>query len=748
MREDFLVARAKKRFRATTDSKHGDPIAPNLVERNTVRGTGGGSIRRVPRSRTKRKRSCVGRAAAGACYDRQAVAFSKLLVANRGEIAVRIFRTARRLGLSTVAVYSSADVGAPHVHAADEAVWLGPAPASESYLVVERVIDAAKRTGAEAVHPGYGFLSENAAFARACTAAGLVFVGPPSDAIELMGNKRAAKRAMHAAGVRCVPGFEGDDPTDEALCAASASVGFPLMVKAAAGGGGRGMRLVMSAAELPEALAAARGEALRAFKSGELLLERAILEPRHVEVQIFADAQGEIVHLGERDCSVQRRHQKVLEESPSPAVDAALRAALGAAAVRAAKACGYVGAGTVEFLLDRERSYYFLEMNTRIQVEHPVTELVTGTDLVEWQLRVAQGEPLPLRQSEIAIRGHAIEARLYAEDPALGYLPQTGTVLRWEPTSAVRVDHALADGLVVSPHYDPMLAKVIAHGKTRDDARRALVRALRETTLFGVASNKTMLVNACEHETFARGLATTAFLAQEFAGDPSLSPTAPESRCFALAALVVCLETAVGLVPEPSFLGWRSGGPVPATIVLAHRAEKRTVNVLACGGGSEGRRFAIRGAGGPGSETLELQLAAHDRASLTVVLDGVRRRVRFAVERASSEAAPIARVWLDDGMAVLAFDEVTHQPARREGRGTGRLLAPLDGAVIDVRVAVGDTVSSGQLMCVLEAMKMQHRIVADTSGTVTALHIACGMQVRWRQLLAEIVAESTAEGGA
>ena len=679
-----------------------------------------------------------------AWYDAGRVTFSKLLVANRGEIAVRILRTARRLGLATVAVHSSADEGAPHVLAAHEAVHIGPAPASESYLAIERILEAARLVGADAVHPGYGFLSENAAFARACVEAGLVFVGPTSAAIELMGNKRAAKRAMHAAGVPCVPGFEGDDPSDEELVRAACELGYPIMVKAAAGGGGRGMRLVEREAELRFAITTARGEAERAFKSGELLLERAIVEPRHVEVQVFADTQGNVVHLGERDCSVQRRHQKVLEEAPSPAVNPGLRAELGAVAVRAAKACGYVGAGTVEMLLDRDGRFYFLEMNTRLQVEHPVTELVTGLDLVEWQLRVAQGEPLPLTQEQISLTGHAIEARLYAEAPELGFLPQTGRVLTWRPASAVRVDHALADGMLVSPHYDPMLAKIIAHGATRDDARRTLAMALRETLLFGVSTNKTMLMNACNHEAFADGRATTAFLAREFKDDPSLSAAAPRPRCFALAAVIVCFEGARSLGLDASLVGWRSGGPAPTTIKLRDREHERTLHLSRTRGAPGGHHFAVTLLGGDAPATAELVISRYDEGCLTVVNGGVSLRVPFAVARGGTDSAPLERVWFDFEGRVFAFDDITHRPARRDERGSGQLMAPLDGAVVEVRVAAGDAVTRGQLLVVVEAMKMQHPIVADTSGTLTKLYVTRGEQVRMRQLLAEI----SAEGGA
>jgi geranyl-CoA carboxylase alpha subunit len=397
------------------------------------------------------------------------MSFGKILIANRGEIACRVARTAHALGYRTVAVFSDADAGAPHVLACDEAVALGGSLVGESYLAVEKLLSAARASGADAVHPGYGFLSENAGFAQACADAGLVFIGPPPSAIDAMGNKAAAKRRMIEAGVPCVPGYQGADQSDATLIAEATKIGLPVMVKAAAGGGGRGMRLVHDSGELAEAIVGARNEAQNAFGSGELILEKAVIDARHVEIQVFADAYGNVIHLGERDCSVQRRHQKVIEEAPSPAVYGALRQRMGAAAVAAARAIGYRGAGTVEFLLGADGAFYFLEMNTRLQVEHPVTEMITGQDLVAWQLRVAAGEKLPLSQDDVQLDGHAIEVRLYAEDPYAGFLPQTGTVAAWRPAEGpgLRTDHGMRDGQAISAFYDPMIAKVIAHGATR-----------------------------------------------------------------------------------------------------------------------------------------------------------------------------------------------------------------------------------------------------------------------------------------
>ena len=423
------------------------------------------------------------------------MSFEKVLVANRGEIACRVLQSARSLGYRTVAVFSEADAGARHVQLADEAVCIGPATAAESYLNVPALLDACRRSGADAVHPGYGFLSENADFAAACAEAGVTFIGPPAEAIRLMGSKRLSKIAMQEAGVPCVPGYQGEDQSDDTLIKEAEAVGLPLMIKASAGGGGRGMRVVTEPQQIAAQLKSARQEAKSSFGNDELILERAVINPRHVEIQVFGDHHGNVIHLGERDCSVQRRHQKVVEEAPSPVVDEDLRRRMGEAAVNAAKACDYVGAGTVEFLLGADGEFYFLEMNTRLQVEHPVTELVTGQDLVAWQLRVAAGEPLPLTQEQVRLTGHAMEVRLYAEDPAQGYLPQTGPVLSWRPASGegVRIDHGLVDGAEVGSHYDPMLAKIIAFGASRDEARRRLIRAVEDTVLMGLDDNRRFL---------------------------------------------------------------------------------------------------------------------------------------------------------------------------------------------------------------------------------------------------------------
>lgn len=660
----------------------------------------------------------------------------KILIANRGEIALRVIRTAKRFGHSTVAVYSTADAHAYHVTAADEAVCVGGAAATESYLAIDRIVAAAQNTGAQAIHPGYGFLAENADFARACKAAGITFIGPPVSALELMGNKRAAKLAMTKAGVPCIPGYQGEDQSDETLIGAAETIGFPVMVKASAGGGGKGMRLVRNAADLKDALRAARAEAESAFGSGELILEKALLEARHVEIQVFGDTQGNVVHLGERDCSIQRRHQKVIEESPSPAVDAELREKMGDRAVEAARACGYCGAGTVEFLLDSDRNFYFLEMNTRLQVEHPVTEAVTGLDLVQWQILVASGQTLPLSQDQIQLSGHAIEARIYAEDPAHDYLPQTGDVLVWRlpDTLDVRVDHGLLEGGSVSPHYDPLLAKVIAHGETRDEACRKLAAALRETALLGVVTNKTFLAHICEHSHFIQGLATTAFLKDHFSDDPSCHVQIPKTDEFAVAGLIVFLAGARATrLDDDSFIGWRNAGPVWVSLTLQCEDTDVTFQATAQGRGQVGFRYAFRRLIDDDNQEqrVEFEVVSHSPTELVIVSQGVRRRIRCAIDG--------DRIWVDDSDNVRVYSNITHRPPDEvESVGSGRLLAPLDGAVTQLFASQGETVEPGQIVLVIEAMKMEHRILADVTGTVSAIEVAVGEQVRARQLLAVI----------
>jgi len=485
---------------------------------------------------------------------------SLILIANRGEIACRIIKSCRRLGIGTVAVYSDVDVGARHVALADTAVSLGSAPATDSYLNIAAIIEAARQTGADAVHPGYGFLAENADFARACADAGLIFIGPTPEAMAAMGNKRAARELVAAAGVPVLPGYDRAEQENAHFHAAAAEIGYPVMVKAAAGGGGKGMRLVAGPDELDEALAAARRESQQAFGSDELLLEKALIRPRHVEVQVFGDRQGQIIHLGERECSIQRRHQKVIEEAPAPNLSADLRQKLGETAVLAAQTINYTNAGTVEFLLDADDNFYFLEMNTRLQVEHPVTELVTGLDLVAWQIKVAEGEPLPLTQAEITLSGHAIEARLYAENPANDFLPVTGQVALWQPPTGegVRVDHGLQTGDEVSIYYDPLLAKIIAHGPDRKTAVRRLRRALNQSALLGLTTNLPFLRQVAGHAAFWAGELHTGFLADHF---PHWQPAKGDSLIPLLAAAVHRFTRSPQMATNRGY--WRNNPNVP-----------------------------------------------------------------------------------------------------------------------------------------------------------------------------------------
>ncbi len=655
--------------------------------------------------------------------------FNSILVANRGEIAVRIIRTARALGYRTIAVFSDADRAAPHVRLADDAVRIGPAPAGDSYLVGEKIIAAAKASGAGAIHPGYGFLSENADFAEACAKAGLVFIGPSPEAIAAMGNKAEAKRRMIAAGVPCVPGYEGEDQSDSTFAAEAARIGYPVMVKAAAGGGGRGMRLVAHADDLPKSLATARSEAENAFGSGELILEKAILRPRHVEVQVFADDHGTTIHMGERDCSVQRRHQKVIEEAPCPVMTPELRDRMGAAAVEAARAVDYRGAGTVEFLLDGNGAFFFLEMNTRLQVEHPVTEMVTGLDLVALQIGIAQGEPLGLSQDDIVLDGHAIEARLYAEDPALDFLPQTGRVALWQPATGekVRVDSGVETGQEVTPFYDPMVAKVIAFGPTREIARQRLVAALKGTVLFGLRSNAEFLVDVLEKPTFAAGEATTAFIDEEFSG--GVAAPAPDFEETAIAAVMhyralrdAAAAKAIGVPPQ--LVEWSSGEAVAAPFDYACGEARRAVSVLPLGR----ERYRVAG---NGSEA-EISIGSVAAGGTIAEIGGRRRAVAAMVAAPGTiDIAINGRTWRMRNMVGLGAET-------EAAVGGGRVTAPMHGVVIDVFVQPGNAVEPGVRLLVLEAMKMQHEITASIGGTVKRIACAPGTQVAADDLLVEI----------
>jgi len=656
--------------------------------------------------------------------------FTSILVANRGEIACRVIRTAKAQGYRTVAVYSEADTTAPHVQLADEAVCIGPSPVDQSYLVPENILRAAAASGAEAIHPGYGFLSENADFARACEQAGLVFIGPRPDAIHLMGNKAEAKRRMIEAGVPCVPGYEGEDQRDQALLREGAAIGPPLMVKAAAGGGGRGMRLVHELEELANAIRLARAEAESAFGSGELILEKAIIRPRHVEVQVFADSLGNTIHLGERDCSVQRRHQKVVEEAPCPVMTEALRAKMGAAAVAAAASINYLGAGTVEFLLDETGKFYFLEMNTRLQVEHPVTELITGLDLVALQLQVAQGEPLGLGQDDISLQGHAIEVRLYTEDPTQDFMPTSGPVDLWSPPAGagIRVDSGIATGQHISPFYDPMVAKIIASGPTRDIARLRLIEALQETVLFGPRHNRDFLIACLQKDCFAEGGATTAFIAEEFAAG-EIGSALPGFADSAVAAVIELSLDHQGLYAEsvlvaPQLKDWSSASPLVSRKRYQHGDLDHDLAVMALGDS----RYQVFDS----TASCLVELLSLEHSTAHVGVDGSQHIVRFHTPQTGKLYLSV------DGRAAEYRDLIRLDGVMEQTGGGGSITAPMHGLLLEVRVAPGEAVAAGQTLAILEAMKMHYEIVAEAPGTVAEVLAEAGTQVAADDLLLAI----------
>ncbi|MGH3909367.1 MAG: biotin carboxylase N-terminal domain-containing protein [Pseudonocardiaceae bacterium] len=653
--------------------------------------------------------------------------FESVLVANRGEIAVRVIRTLRAWGIRAVAVYSDADAGARHVHEADVAVRLGPAPAAQSYLQIERILDAAARTGAQAVHPGYGFLAENADFARACAEAGLVFVGPSAAAIEAMGDKIRAKQTVAAAGVPVVPGSDGAGLDDAALVAAARGIGFPVLLKPSAGGGGKGMRVVQSVAGLPDAITSARREAKGAFGDGTLLVERLISTPRHIEIQVLTDAHGGALHLGERECSLQRRHQKIVEEAPSVLLDAATRARMGTAAVDVAKTVGYLGAGTVEFIVsaDAPEQFFFMEMNTRLQVEHAVTELITGLDLVELQLRVAAGQPLPLSQTDVRVDGHAVQARIYAEDPARGFLPTGGRVLQLrEPAGrGVRVDSGLVEGDVVGSDYDPMLAKIIVHGPDRATALRRLDAALAQTSILGLDTNTAFLRALLADPDVAAGRLDTG-LVQRRVDDRTAGCAdgwvggQPPADVFAAAGLhaLLALEP-TGTVVDPFELpgGWRVGGPAWTRWHVQHGGDD-PVEVRA-----RGRAWAAEVA--IGAEEPVPASARWDGADLVVTLDGTTRRYACALDGTV--------VWLGREGHSWALREQQPLEAARDtaGAAAGPVRAPMPGTVTVVDVAEGQQVTAGTRLLVVEAMKMEHALTAPVDGVVRGLRARPGTTV-------------------
>ncbi len=662
--------------------------------------------------------------------------FKSVLVANRGEIALRVMRTAKAMGLRTIAVYSEQDADAPHVRFADDSYCLGPAPVADSYLRIDRILDAAAATKAEAVHPGYGFLSENATFAQACTDHNLVFVGPSANSVSAMGDKAEAKRRMIEADVPCIPGYQGTDQSDTALLAAASDVGYPLMVKAAAGGGGKGMRLVREGDDLAAAIQRARAEAESSFGSGDLILERAIERPRHVEIQVFADTHSNAIYFGERDCSVQRRHQKVLEEAPCPVMTDELRTRMGRAAVDAARAIDYHGAGTVEFLLDEDLNFYFLEMNTRLQVEHPVTEMVTGFDLVRLQFEVAQGRKLGITQDDISLNGHAIEARLYAEDPHNDFMPSTGKICLWKaPEGAgIRVDAGIETGGEVSPYYDPMLAKIIAHGESRTEAIQKLANALEQTVLFGPTSNRTFLIDCLNQETFMSGEASTAFVGDHLSEIQSNAARSSSLDVSVGAVLQFMLARGFGfgksLVVYQEQLNWTNAAPLWVPFLYRLDEDSDPIEVRVSPLGKAAYAVSID------EETHEIEVYEAGDTHCVFVINGRRLATNYC-----EEAAGILHYSF--GGRDLKLTNLYAFPTRSgEAAAAGEVLTPLRGLLVEVLVEVGQSVSKGDRLGTLEAMKMQHEIVAPVAGTVQKICFEAGQQVPANALFVEIEEES------
>ncbi|MEL3954276.1 acetyl/propionyl/methylcrotonyl-CoA carboxylase subunit alpha [Stenotrophomonas bentonitica] len=649
--------------------------------------------------------------------------FTKILIANRGEIACRVIATCQRLGIATVAVYSDADRNARHVRLADEAIAIGPAPARESYLRGDAILAAARRTGAQAIHPGYGFLSENAGFAQACAEAGIVFIGPSAAAIRAMGDKSAAKALMQQAGVPLTPGYHGDEQIPEFLRKQADSIGYPVLIKASAGGGGKGMRRVDDSATFTEALASCQREAQSAFGNAHVLVEKYVERPRHIEIQVFGDSHGNVVYLFERDCSVQRRHQKVLEEAPAPGMTPERRAAMGKAAVDAARAVNYVGAGTVEFIAGPDGDFYFMEMNTRLQVEHPVTECITGTDLVEWQMRVASGEPLPLQQDQLQIRGHALEARLYAEDADRGFLPSTGTLrhLRLPANTAhVRVDAGVEQGDAITPFYDPMIAKLIVWDVDRDAALRRMQQALAECEVVGVTTNAAFLRRLVMTDSFTQAKLDTALIEREQAA-LALNDGDSDPALLALAAIagVATSEAARRDARDPHSPwqaqdGWRLGAAAARALTLEHRGAQRSVTVEGAGAGEQWTVHmdgnALAGSGGLDGDALRVQIGEQLHRA-TVIRDG-------------------NELYLFGSEGVQRF--TLHDPVSEADQSVadaGSLVAPMPGRIVATLVAPGTAVKRGAPLLVLEAMKMEHTLQAPADGTVQGYRVKAGDQV-------------------
>ncbi len=646
--------------------------------------------------------------------------FFKILVANRGEIALRIMRTARRLGYGVVAVYSDADRDALHVREADQAMRIGEALPAQSYLRIEAIIAAAKASGATAVHPGYGFLAENDDFAQACRDAGLVFIGPSPEAIRAMGNKAGAKDIMQRAGVPIVPGYQGVDQSDAVMLAEARKIGFPVMIKAVAGGGGRGMRLVPDAAAFPDALRSARSEAQGAFGDPTVILERAIVDPRHIEIQVFGDRYGNAIHLGERDCSVQRRHQKLIEEAPSPKVTPGLRVSMGAVAVAAVKSIGYEGAGTLEFLLDQDGKFYFMEMNTRLQVEHPVTEAITGLDLVELQLRIAAGEPFGLKQEDVKFSGHAIEVRLCSEDAGHDFMPQSGRMALWQMPDGVRVEHALQSGSEIPPFYDSMIAKVISHGADRNEARGRLICGLEQTAAFGVTTNQGFLISCLRHPGFAAGEATTAFIGKH--RDELLAPRA-DDKAEALAALLL-------YVTNPHAPPWRGGRSLAATFPLTNRIDLghgvQEVDIVRERDGA----YLV----GPSGSEQHFEIDELGPDTIRFRTDGLMETAKFLRDGDRLHV-------LHRGTTIAVRDLTLAAPVSAAATGgDGKVRAAMNGRVVAVLVQPGEQVTLGQPVMTLEAMKMEHVHTAGVAGTISAIDVSEGEQVTTGRIVVEIAA--------
>ncbi len=650
----------------------------------------------------------------------------KVLVANRGEIARRIMRTCRSMGIATVAVYSDADAAMPFVAEAGEAVLLGPAPSSESYLRIDKILEAASLTGADAIHPGYGFLAENAAFAEACQEAGVVFIGPTPDAIRSMGSKREAKALVGKAGVSVIPGYDGasQDPND--LAKEALQIGFPVLLKASAGGGGKGMKLVREEAELPDAIASAAREGQSSFGDGTLLVEKYIDDPRHVEIQILGDSHGNLIHLNERECSIQRRHQKIIEETPSPALDAALRSEMGRAAVACGKAIGYQNAGTVEFILAPDRSFYFLEVNTRLQVEHPVTECVTGLDLVEEQILVAQGEALRVSQEEVRFEGAAVEVRLYAEDPGAGFLPQSGKVVDWDlpPAEGLRVDSGVETGSEVSIHYDPMLAKIITSGESRPLALQRMRSALRSLSVQGVKTNRGFLLRVLDHPAFIAGDIDTHFIEKHLQEELGDGPSEADEERAAIAAALASQQLHDRervLVPGvPS--GWRNNYHSPQSVEYTVGDREVRVDYRHLGDG----RFTVW----TGDAERDVRVVSWEAPELTVEEDSYRwgARMSFDGDRAYVHTAQFS----------VGLARKPRFADKSQAVPEGGCVAPMPGKIVELRVDEGDTVHAGQVLMIMEAMKMEHSVTAPQDGNVAQLLVAAGDQVDADALLAVV----------